>query len=284
MFTTKNYSELQASLPNCPNYLNRSQALQRYCINKMMTGFYIERNLDVIAKMDEYLGTCLVHGNNIKKIHSGGIAGAITRKWPQVSKDLNNDENPQVGRYVVTNIGSSNYVVSAYTQENPGSDFKLEHLEKFLNGICEEVNFGYYRLLFPAIGCGIGGGNIKDVVKLISKYSRVINSSIVMSLDDEMYNKLMEGYYNLKFVYFSEVKMTLCIIQLEDSIFFGWSFCSSKDQYVKVIGRQLAFENALSKVPESMNVKTLELFNSKVKWIFNQKIKLNDLYTGSNVE
>jgi O-acetyl-ADP-ribose deacetylase (regulator of RNase III) len=129
----------------------------------------------------------IVHGCNCQNAMGGGIAYEISLRCPNASSvdeyfSRRGDKN-KLGKISYAIERSDNgfpfVVVNAYTQFNPGANFKLKALTKCLKKIKKQ--FGGMGLCFgfPLIGAGIGGGDWKEIEKEIKTILKDENVYIV---------------------------------------------------------------------------------------------------------
>lgn len=157
----------------------------------------IKGNLIVLALQGEY--DYIIHGCNCYNIMGAGIAALIADTFPEVVVADTRTQianNKKLGDYTLAKVVRPNplgrddisfFVVNAYTQFNPGPDFRLYALEMFLWRFKEDQEFlnhdGYRtRIGVPWIGCGIGGGKQTEVKKVLTKFAAttpIVNLTIV---------------------------------------------------------------------------------------------------------
>lgn len=141
---------------------------------------------DIFEEFKNSTNCLLVHGCNCCNIMGAGIAAAISIKYPMaydIDKAMHNLPNNKVnelmaGRYSIvpdfSNRCKSNYIGNLYTQLFPGKHFSYDLFTSCLHNLEKEVlkSFGIKKILMPAIGCGIGGGNFDYVVNIVMNWCR----------------------------------------------------------------------------------------------------------------
>ena len=124
-------------------------------------------------KTGEYSG--LVHGCNCFNTMKSGIAGQITREFPEASvvdSRTIRGYGSKLGTYssTQTEFGS---IYNCYTQFRYGRDgdryLDYEALYKVLKLVNSNHSFDKKGLLIPRIGCGLAGGNWNIVKTMIQE-------------------------------------------------------------------------------------------------------------------
>lgn len=139
---------------------------------------------DIFNEFSNSPNAFLMHGANCCNIMGAGIARIIKEKYPtafEADLKAHNKGNLGFDSSLVGNFSmaladknniSNRYILNLYTQIYPGKNFEL----KFLIGALSKINLNFCqsykinKILLPAIGCGIGGGDWDDVVKIIMKW------------------------------------------------------------------------------------------------------------------
>jgi O-acetyl-ADP-ribose deacetylase (regulator of RNase III) len=154
----------------------------------------IKGDLIALAKSGQF--DYILHGCNCFCTMGAGIAAVIAANFSAAREvDLGSRKGDifKLGDYTKAKarIGSIKYlakiqdnpsftIINAYTQYQPGKDFKLWALESVLwkfiqrERITPDVKVGV-----PLIGCGIGGGNETLVRDLLFRYSRYMDLTLV---------------------------------------------------------------------------------------------------------
>ncbi|QAY01351.1 hypothetical protein ZPAH1_orf00337 [Aeromonas phage ZPAH1] len=141
---------------------------------------YISGDMIDMMKDPEWLKvpTIFVHGCNCHTAMNSGIAGGISKFFPEapeadrlyqklfkqkdgtVSMDM-------LGLYSWIPLEYGSKLVNLYTQYFPGPDLRLEALEEGFINIASDYGYDGYRLVFPKIGAGIAGGDWEVISKVI---------------------------------------------------------------------------------------------------------------------
>lgn len=131
----------------------------------------------------------IMHGANCQKIMGAGIALQVRERLsPLFYLDQYDTRNAtqRLGSYsavVVGNVGEKIKIgANLYTQFNPGAEFNITALRNSLKAfgysipVKKRINFTVY---LPKIGCGIGGGDWKEVLPVLQKELADFNVVIV---------------------------------------------------------------------------------------------------------
>jgi len=131
----------------------------------------------------------IAHGANCYNTMGAGIAKQIADRFPAAYvadsffHDMMSNEE-KLGCYSVAGY-SSGIIFNLYTQDKPGKSFDINafniclyklsiYLHKEINIPDDQITIG-----LPMIGCGIGGGNWKEVKKSIKKYLKDFDVTVV---------------------------------------------------------------------------------------------------------
>lgn len=139
----------------------------------------VKGNLISMAKDGQF--DVIVHGCNCFNAMGAGIAAEIAKRCPMAkSADLltESGNKEKLGKitYAFINDGSDDpfkgrfVVVNAYTQYQPGANFRMTALKSALKEIKKVFGNGNLSFGFPMIGAGIGGGDwnsIRDAIASI---------------------------------------------------------------------------------------------------------------------
>lgn len=136
---------------------------------------YKEVHGDLLKMFKDRHFNAIAHGCNCMKMMTGGIALQIANQFPQAKYVDSSTVASQWKIGQMTSVDTRYGVIyNLYTQVEPGKDFRLHALEVALEGLNNEVPFlrkKFFRpkLGLPMIGCGIGGGDWKQVKKVIQE-------------------------------------------------------------------------------------------------------------------
>lgn len=146
-----------------------------------------EKSGDLLDMFDQGMFTAIAHGCNCRTAMSGGIAALIKQRYPQAAmadKQFAADKHGQfmLGRFSgcfkyneIDEEVTKHTIYNLYTQLDPGADFRISALQDALVHLNDEGERYFQRTLkrptigLPQIGCGIGGGDWKEVKPLIAK-------------------------------------------------------------------------------------------------------------------
>lgn len=136
----------------------------------------------------------IVHGANCFNKMASGIAGEISRRFPEAveaDKKTVAGDKEKLGHYTFAKVkGRGNhqfYILNAYTQYGYGRErdlFEYDHFDSFLKGLalCLLCTPGLTRIGFPYIGCGLAGGDEKRIVEKIENFSKILDKSAEVTL------------------------------------------------------------------------------------------------------
>lgn len=131
-------------------------------------------------------GPVIIHGCNCRGSFAAGFAGLIRNRFPEAYQSYSDDDakgilRPGFVRYVPINNDNGTIVANACTQLNPGACAKLEYIDECVRQIIKDLTAvaaimdrrgkkGWDKQVFlPAIGCGIGGLELKDVQPVLER-------------------------------------------------------------------------------------------------------------------
>ena len=113
----------------------------------------------------------IAHGVNCQMRMGSGVAKALYKKWPIVKESYLNMKKPELGQVQIfwVDWGSKLAVANCFTQEFYGSDggvyADLDAIRK-----CLTIVATYHKEIHvPMIGCGLGGLEVDDVIKIIKE-------------------------------------------------------------------------------------------------------------------
>lgn len=122
---------------------------------------------DIVKLATDNYFNAIIHGCNCFHTMDAGVARQIAHAFPEAvtaDKDTIRGQRTKLGHI---SVGRANNVliINAYTQFNPGADFRLDALEDAFLTI-RNLYF-HLRIAYPKIGAGIGGGNWDDIQRAI---------------------------------------------------------------------------------------------------------------------
>ena len=137
---------------------------------------YLRGDLIEYAKAGKF--DIIVHGCNCFNTMGSGIAKQIKEAYPGAwtidQQTMKGDRN-KLGSY--TYVYYKPIVVNAYTQFDYGRDGADRFEYDAFDLILQKLKFQFPKLKygFPAIGCGLAGGNESRIVEMIKKFDREIS-------------------------------------------------------------------------------------------------------------
>lgn len=149
----------------------------------------------------------IAHGCNCEMNMSGGIAQQIAQRYPQaVQADYLSvalwGTNEVLGKYTISRVmdygkskAKERHIVNLYTQLWAGNDFRLNALIdslRMLNRQEAKNRGGFLKRLItkkrtiglPLIGCGIGGGDWKQVEAVFQSCLSEFNVTVVHYIEE----------------------------------------------------------------------------------------------------
>lgn len=126
-----------------------------------------------LVKSGKYHISC--HGANCFSIMGAGIAKQISYHFPGVynaDNECNLSPIQKLSNFTYGYSVNYGYICNLYTQYNPGKNFDYDAfilcLRKLKLNFPNKDNEGKrWKILFPLIGCGIGGGEWNKVKNII---------------------------------------------------------------------------------------------------------------------
>lgn len=139
---------------------------------------YIIPGGDLLESAKSHKLICgFAHGANCWSTMGAGIAGVIAREFPEIYQVDKLDERGPEQRLGNMSYGYSNRVFgfNLYTQFYPGPNARMPSIISSVQRLFEQVHDiveanrdVILYVGFPAIGCGIGGLNLVDVVSAVN--------------------------------------------------------------------------------------------------------------------
>lgn len=126
----------------------------------------------------------IIHGCNCFNVMGAGIALQIALKYPKAwAKDQRTIAGSinKLGSFTLSYVPIVNngmYIVNLYTQFKPGRNFDIKALDFGLYKL-KEIIPPDSKIGLPYIGAGIGGGDWKEIKKVIKKHLSNFNVTIV---------------------------------------------------------------------------------------------------------
>lgn len=136
-----------------------------------MINFYL--NCDLLESFEHGDLDAMVHGCNCFHLMGAGIAGAISKRFPdayKADKMTNHGDWEKLGSYSKYDY-TFGTLINAYTQFNPGSVRPKQQLYDNIKKAFETINRDFAGKLIgiPKIGAGIAGGDWDVIAKIINE-------------------------------------------------------------------------------------------------------------------
>lgn len=134
---------------------------------------HILKNSDLMKAASDGRITAWGHGANCFGVMGAGISGIVMRMFPGVYKTDTNNPDPsscRLGHFSYHTDRLTGVIgVNLYTQFQPGKDARLsaihDSVSEFVNHLSGKVDLTkHYTFGVPALGCGIGGINLLDLI------------------------------------------------------------------------------------------------------------------------
>ncbi|ACV50110.1 Tk.4 conserved hypothetical protein [Delftia phage PhiW-14] len=149
----------------------------------------VNGNLITMAKAGQF--DVIIHGANCFHTMGAGIAEKIAKEYPEA---LVADQMTPYGDFdklgtistvrTVSKEGTPVVVVNAYTQFMTGPQARLHAVRSAFSAVrewCLEQPDGHLlRIGYPAVGCGIGGLDMEDVLTVINHEMRGMDHTLVI--------------------------------------------------------------------------------------------------------
>lgn len=140
---------------------------------------------DLIKSFIEDKFDAIAHGCNCYHTMGAGIAYTIANRFPAaqtVDSDTEYGSFEKLGYYsrAITDYG---YIFNMYTQHRPGRNAKLEAIKQCFVRLNRE--YAGFHVGIPAIGCGIGGLELEEVIEVIKEVTPDVTITLVLLSDEQ---------------------------------------------------------------------------------------------------
>jgi len=146
----------------------------------------------------------IVNAANNKLVMGGGVAGAIKRKGGKVIEDEAVKAGPiKIGEAVATSAGNlpSKYVIHAATMDMSFQTDEIKIRDSARNALKVAEELKINSLVFPALGCGVGGFPLlasakimaQEVLKHLRKGKTSLKEITFCLYDQEAYDVFNKG-------------------------------------------------------------------------------------------
>jgi O-acetyl-ADP-ribose deacetylase (regulator of RNase III) len=146
-----------------------------------------EKHGNIMQMFKDKEATTIVHGCNCFGIMGAGLSRQVSAMYPE-ALDIDRGVNEKgeittpvgdynrLGTYSMYEIDGQR-IINAYTQFEPGANFEYCALIDFLSVLNND--FSGETIVFPQIGCGIGGGTWSVVKQIIKEHTPDLEIIIV---------------------------------------------------------------------------------------------------------
>lgn len=127
----------------------------------------------------------ILHGCNCFHMMGAGVARLVAMKFPEAvtaDKCTNFGDINKLGKtswFEVTALPDvyNPLIINMYTQFEPGKNFDIKAFELCLRQV--RKFFLHKRIGMPMVGAGIGGGDWKEIEKVINKVFNMMDITVV---------------------------------------------------------------------------------------------------------
>lgn len=134
----------------------------------------------------------IIHGCNAQRVMGSGVAKTLKYKYPEIFYEYVKKDKLELGDVIFVKTYDNKIIGNCITQKYYGYDknkvyVSYEAIEKAIknvNDYCVKNNIK--DVAMPLIGCGLGGGNWKDVLDIIKKNANF--NSYVYILERDIYD------------------------------------------------------------------------------------------------
>ena len=137
---------------------------------------------DLIKLAKEGHFNAIIHGCNCFHTMGAGIAAQIKKQFPLAYEAdclTEYGDKTKLGNYTFAKHGDLT-IINAYTQYAFGSGMNVDYdaIDKAFERIAK--NFSLYKIAYPKIGAGLGGGDWSIIEKIIEKRLDGLNHTMVV--------------------------------------------------------------------------------------------------------
>lgn len=122
----------------------------------------------------------LVNAVNCVGVMGGGLAKVFADKWPRMNADYITYCNeglltPGNIHSYFSNLESQEVILNFPTKDDYRDPSELEYIEKGMPSLMNvAITLGLTKVAIPALGCGLGGLDWKDVYPIIERYIEMV--------------------------------------------------------------------------------------------------------------
>lgn len=166
----------------------------------VLPGFVTIKNVDIFKELKEGSSNIMMHGCNTLGVMGAGIALAVSQRNPNVLKAYQDhcerhseERHLLMGTNFITRSDNNEYfIINSFTQNNLRSFQDSVPFCKKSYSIALEalIHWGHSmfdrppKIAMPKIGCGLGGGNWKEVLLETWYSARLYNARIVVCIPE----------------------------------------------------------------------------------------------------
>lgn len=146
-----------------------------------------------IGDLFTYDAPAIGHGVNAEGVMGSGIAVAFRERWPHMHETyvrLCEEEKDLAGKIYAYKEEDGPWILNLFTQKLQGPNARLVYIAFALNA-AKEFAEGYdiSEIAIPAIGCGVGGLTLEEVVPVLKEIFE--ESSVTLTM---VFQEHVEGY------------------------------------------------------------------------------------------
>jgi O-acetyl-ADP-ribose deacetylase (regulator of RNase III) len=132
-----------------------------------MTILYVKGDA---TKPDRYGPKIIAHICNNEGVWGAGFVLAVSRRWPEPEADYRFRQVRVLGKTHFVKVADDLYVANMIAQTlGDAVPVKYDALEKCLDAVRSRAKRLCASVHMPRIGCGLGGGDWRDVEKIVQK-------------------------------------------------------------------------------------------------------------------
>ncbi len=142
----------------------------------------------IFQVFDELRKVVMVHGCNCQGKYAAGFARLVRALYPAAYDSYvkcGQKTGYRLGRVDIAKIGESKFIVNGFTQRNYGRTPGVVYVEyRAVESVLTEAAQLAAKLdcplLFPAIGCSLGGGDFDTITAIMHRATKDVDARLFM--------------------------------------------------------------------------------------------------------